>query len=1370
MILNLLTMKRILLFLASLFCVYTFEAQTTLHEDFESWPLTGWQILERGAALDGWIEDWEGIQHTGTGSANSGIDNAQSDNWLISPAVNVVNGNYQLKYWEISKNIGYYYKATVLVSSGSNDPASGDFVEIYEANMLNDALWEERIIDLSAYNGQNIYVAFRHEGGSQGTYHNWFIDDVSVSPSSYTDGTLTQFLSPNGVSETPVTASVTVKIKNLGTTIINDFDITWEVNSIAQPTYNQVGLNLQPGQSLNINIGTYNFDSEGAYTINTTLNLLNDFDSSNNQIQNTFEISSFKDGAIVNLTPQGMLPNAANIDVKATVTNLGVNTIDIAEVLWSVNGVDQTPYATTSLNLLSGETRTITLGQYVFTSGLKDIKATLHALGDINDSNNQYKVTAAIATFWESFEGNVFPPEGWSFNFGTRDGINFDNPVDGNYYYVSSTDDNYFGVITDTIYTPLLNIKSGDHFKFYIKTAPPTPQNHSLVWKNGTTGVVTFIQSIANSPGMSTWALRDINISAAAGTNYIGIVSTSSNYGESKFDLFTSDAKLHVFNNDLKILNGDIPIMAKQNVSERFECTIKNSGALPVLGANYTLKLMEAPNTELASINGVDLNSWEETIIAINHTFTAIDVNRLFFKIAYSADENLSNNTFREANISVVPNTVEISAIGSPDTGNLNMPFTPNGNTNTLAEDDMSEMLFYNNEFNSPGYVHGFVYKYDNISASGDVKHYPLKVWIAQTPNTNLDGGWTPNNQLTLVYDGVVEILPGYNRDLYIPFNQPVLINGIENVVIKCYQYDPEWPPSLFRIFSTNLGTGPTRSISIMDYYNLDPNDPATTFNTFSDFSYTRFVVNPVSTKTVLSGVVYNNASNTPMENATVAVEGSAFSVQTDSNGNYVLPELPQGTYNIKISATGFQEQSIEVDLNTPSQTQDFYLDPLLEIQVTGTVFGNNNESVPLELVNVSLLLNGNVFDSVTTNANGEFIFPLVYGGFDYKLKVFMYGYDEKIIPISAVATNIDLGDIILDVEFISPFDVTVDTNSEPTVNWKSPKLSKKVKLKKDFNVRSYSLTNEPNENVWLGNFFAISQITTLTSVEIQTDFYTNATDYVTIDIFDLATEQILATSKPFLIYPDSLQTIDIPNIVVTKTILAMVHWQNNTASTNALAIDYSDPYISNSAMVKYPGASPQLLSNYLSNAPKMSFILRVNTLDDGNPVTNTETVSYNVYRGLASDFPNVSNWELINLTPVSDVSLIDMNTSGIDPNEYYRYAVETIYSNGFSEVTYSNSISGSVLGTLDYQLLNSQILVYPVPTNNKITIKLGPNIQVRNPIKVFDTLGKQVLVIQPSDIQNGYVTKSVTSLQSGIYFIRIDIDNVIINKKFIVN
>ena len=79
-------------------------------------------------------------------------------------------------------------------------------------------------------------------------------------------------------------------------------------------------------------------------------------------------------------------------------------------------------------------------------------------------------------------------------------------------------------------------------------------------------------------------------------------------------------------------------------------------------------------------------------------------------------------------------------------------------------------------------------------------------------------------------------------------------------------------------------------------------------------------------------------------------------------------------------------------------------------------------------------------------------------------------------------------------------------------------------------------------------------------------------------------------------------------------------------------------------------------------------------------------------------------------------------------------------------------------------------IYVYPVPSNNIITINLGSNLSTNNPIEAYDSLGRQVLMINPSELDNGVVTKNISFLQSGVYFFKINIDGVIINKKFIVN
>ena len=1357
-------MKKNIFFAISLLITSITFAQTTLNEGFETWPADGWEIFLEGSTTRGWRQDFENISHTGDHSANSNIANDQMDNWLVSRAIDVISSNYELKYWEISDSNGieFYDKSSVHISAGSANPADGNYVEVYEANTLNTVNWEERTIDLSAYDGETIYVAFRHEG----TYHEWFVDDVTVGPSSFSDAALLEFNSPIGVSETPANNPVIVQLQNYGSTVINDFTISWEVNSVAQISYVGSALNLLPGQSTAVNIGNYDFEIEGTYEIAAQVDLTGDFDASNNQINTIYEISSFKDGAIVAVCPGSMLPSPVTTEVTVDVKNLGVNTLEATEIMWSINGINQTPFTTSNLNLISGETTTVVLGQYAFTTGLNDLVITLNVLGDINATNDQYEEIVAVDTFWESFEGLSFPPEGWSINFGVRDDINFDDPVDGNYYYASQPGDGFFGVVNDTIYTPLLDITNGDRFTFYLKTSPPQPADHTLVWKNGVTGEVSFIANIDNTAGLNTWEMRDIDISEAAGVNYIGIVSTSSSNGLSKFDLFTSDAKLHQFDNDLKVVNGDMYFIAKQNISEGFTCTIKNSGQMPVAGSEYTVKLMEAPDTELASVSGVDLATLQKTTITINHTFTALSEKRLYFKIEYADDENLVNNTFREANVSVVPNTVEINAIGDFDDP-IFTPFTPGGSSQTLGEDDLGEAMYYSNEFNSLGYAYGVAYKYNNLLDADRVTNYPLKVWVTQTSLENLEDGWTPNEELVLVFDGVIEIVPGDNRDLYIPFDEPFLLNGVENVVIRTYQYDPEWPPSILRFLGEYETRGGVRTIGAQEVFDLDPDNPPTGFFQTQNFNHVQFVVDPITASSTVSGVVYDNDTNNPIVGATITLEGSAATTITDISGNYTLPALPYANYNMTASAEGYLDGVLEVEFNAETQTQDFYLNPLPELVVSGNVYGSNAPATPLELVDVTISKDGVVIESTSTDINGAFTFPLIYGGSDYELTVFMYGYDEEVIPFSAIDANIDFGDIILNEEFISPFDVQVDGDSGPTVTWKSPKLSSKVKLQHDLNEESNGYANEPNEDVWLGNYYLITDLTTITSVEIITSIYEGAEDIVTIDIIDLNTNEILATSEPFLILQDAKQVVDIPNIVVSDNIIAAIHWQDNAETTNFLSVDYSDANIFDGAVIRYPGELPNLLSSIIG-VPS-SFLLRVNTLDDDMPITNNETVTYNVYRGLAIEFPDTSNWTLLNSSPVADLDLIDADRTGIDPDVFYRYAVETIYTNGESDVTFSNEIIGGLLSTTDYQFLTSDVQIYPNPADEFINIKLGNNAQTNKPIEIFDALGKQVLSIDVSMIQNGLITKNINALQSGLYFVKVHIDNTIVTKKIIV-
>jgi hypothetical protein len=440
-------------------------------------------------------------------------------------------------------------------------------------------------------------------------------------------------------------------------------------------------------------------------------------------------------------------------------------------------------------------------------------------------------------------------------------------------------------------------------------------------------------------------------------------------------------------------------------------------------------------------------------------------------------------------------------------------------------------------------------------------------------------------------------------------------------------------------------------------------------------------------------------------------------------------------------------------------------LSQLPEVEVSGFVFGDNAPSTPLESVEITLTSNGEVIETISTDTTGNFTFPLVYGGSDYEITLFLFGYEEEVISISPFDTDIDLGDIILIQEFISPFDVQVDDSDGSIVSWKSPKLSSKVKLQYDFNEESNGYSNEPNEEVWLGNYYEVSELTTITSVEIQTSIYQGVEDFVTIDIIDLVTNEVLASSEPFLILQNETQVIDVPNIVVNNAFMAGVHWQNNSETTNFLSVDYSDPNIFDGAVIRYPGQFPTFLSNLIG--VQSSFLLRVNTLDDGTPITNNETITYNVYRGLASEFPDTSNWDLLNSSPINELTYIDTNSTNIDPNEFYRYAIETIYNQGVSEVTFSNAVLGGVLNIEEFEELSSRISIFPNPAKEDLSIALDSNLNIETDIKIYDVSGKLVKTISSSSFENNNAKVNVESLQSGMYFVKLSVNEVTVTKKF---
>ena len=169
-------------------------------EGFEGGTLpTGWLAIDHDGDGYNWINTIEQgfgfTAHTGDGAmASASYDNTAGaltpDNWLITPPI-AISASSQLIYWHSAQDAlwadEHYY---VKISTTTPDLTSFTNT-VFDG--VTPADWEEVTIDLAAYAGQTIYIAFQH---CEVTDMFWMkLDDISVTGTA-TRAAVTEKITP----------------------------------------------------------------------------------------------------------------------------------------------------------------------------------------------------------------------------------------------------------------------------------------------------------------------------------------------------------------------------------------------------------------------------------------------------------------------------------------------------------------------------------------------------------------------------------------------------------------------------------------------------------------------------------------------------------------------------------------------------------------------------------------------------------------------------------------------------------------------------------------------------------------------------------------------------------------------------------------------------------------------------------------------------------------------------------------------------------------------------------------------------------------------------------------------------------------------
>ena len=196
---------------------------------------------ETRTVADGW-NIFDGNVAAVSASWTSSTGALTPDNYLITPQFTIPNANMTLKFHIAPQDPDWPAEFIgVEVSTTGNAPA--DFTSIYTYTLTAaDTVYKEVTLPLAAYNGQNIYIAFRHYNCTDMFY--MLLDKVEIYESSNINANSMSnvFVYPNPVSTTLTVANqnaISIEIFNLNGQKVAEYNHTNTANvaDLAQGTY-----------------------------------------------------------------------------------------------------------------------------------------------------------------------------------------------------------------------------------------------------------------------------------------------------------------------------------------------------------------------------------------------------------------------------------------------------------------------------------------------------------------------------------------------------------------------------------------------------------------------------------------------------------------------------------------------------------------------------------------------------------------------------------------------------------------------------------------------------------------------------------------------------------------------------------------------------------------------------------------------------------------------------------------------------------------------------------------------------------------------------------------------------------------------------
>ncbi|MCB5228818.1 MAG: carboxypeptidase regulatory-like domain-containing protein [Candidatus Cloacimonetes bacterium] len=455
-----------------------------------------------------------------------------------------------------------------------------------------------------------------------------------------------------------------------------------------------------------------------------------------------------------------------------------------------------------------------------------------------------------------------------------------------------------------------------------------------------------------------------------------------------------------------------------------YTVNIKNNG----LNAqdDYLVKLFTQGDIEVASVPGPAINSLQTLQVTLNWTPTTDGNTYIYATVVMDDDEIEQNNRTANFNVYVNPAGVFTFTVGD-GSQNARMPI------DTYYRHSMYQTLYYPDELNGfLGQITG-LQLYNNFNTG--VMNASVKMWLGTTTQTSLDTGYITADQLTLVFDGNLD-LPSGTNDIMVPFNDHYLYLNGENLVLMVKYDDADWYTSTNYFKSQTVGSNRARNAysDSEDYNPLAP--PAGTLS--GQFPKTTFFVIPGGVGHI-NGVV-RGVGNQPLGGVNVTLNQGLYSATTNTAGEFSLINVLPDDYTLTCSVHGYTDHTQTISLEEDQTLElQITMELLPQVVVSGTIHASDTGA---GIPGAAIYLFGYEDYMTNTTATGAFSFAAVYAGHTYEYNISAAGYTSQNGNITVGSSNYDMGDITLNEVAYAPVGVLAAanaTNSSVDITWYAP-------------------------------------------------------------------------------------------------------------------------------------------------------------------------------------------------------------------------------------------------------------------------------------------------------------------------------------------